>query len=454
MHSSGKINYQARFDKLFHEFSDLERQTDAQDQFLRLILRRVFFAIDRAYPQLSQECMGIRAVLHQAGDNFLPLDRLRPLTEQLAERIREIEANEDAILPADGDAPANNASLSVRDALSILLARIAFTEALQERESQLHQELQTDATASDLVMIDRAAALINDMHSMDEREKTDLVDFLQQTTSKLAAIDQYATQGLDQIQCDRDAQIALNTAAREQINDVRESVVASTNLAALKHSVQQGLEQIGEHLDQLRAKEEEQLQRAEQKIHVMLRHINQMKSETRSLHGQLKATIHHLLHDSLTGLPSELAMQKRLLQEINRRKHSKSPLCLAHWDMDDFREINTRCGRQAADKMLHIVGKTLGQLIRRGDMAARLRGEDFLILMPDTDIEEAHTLTEAMRKRVSATAFRFKGETIRITISCGLVQYRTGESDGELLTRAEAALNKSKAQGHNHCSIA
>jgi len=452
MSPQGTINYQARFDRLFREFSDLERQSDAQDQFLRLILRRIFFAIDRAYPQLSQECMGIRALLHQASDGFLPLDRLRPLTEQLAERIREIEANEVAMPSVDVDTAAGS-QLSVRHALNLLLERIEFSQSLHDRESQLRQELQADAVTPDIALIDRAAALINDMHHMAEQEKTELVDFLQQTTGKLSAIDQYAMQGLEQIQSDRDTQIALNNAARKQIGEVSESVAASTNLNALKQSIQLSLEQIGDRFDQLRAKEEEQLQRAEQKIQVMLRHIAKMQNETHSLHGKLKATVHHLLHDNLTGLPSELGLKKRLQQEIVRHRLSGRPLCLAHWDMDDFRAINARCGRQVGDKMLYIVGQTLKRLLRQNDTAARLRGEDFLILMPDIDITEAHERVEALRKQVTTTTFRFKGETIRISVSCGLTQYRSGEPVEALLARAEAALNRSKALGHNNCSV-
>lgn len=450
MSTSRTINHQARYDKLFREFSDLERQADAQDQFLRLLLRRVFFAVDRAYPQLSSECTSIRSVLHQAEDGFLPLDRLRPLTEQLAERIRQIEANEETPEPAAGGRETAG-DLSVRRALDLLLERIDFSDTLQERKTELRQVLQAgNKSFPDSVLIDRTAALINDMHSMVEQEKTDLVGFLQQTTSKLAAIDQYALMGLDLIQEDRDAQIQLNQAAKQHIRDVSATVTASDNLEMLKQSVQQSLVQIGDNFDRLRAKEEQQLQRAEQEIHMMQQHIAQLQGETKRLHGQLKATVHHILHDDLTGLPSELAMTRRLQQEIagNRR-----PIWLAHWDIDDFREINARCGRQIADKMLYIVGKNLKRLTQRDAMAARLRGEDFLILLTGVDAKTAHSRIEAMRKHIAATSFRFKGDTIRITVSCGLAEHRPGETVDSLLQRAEQALDQSKRRGTDQCTV-
>lgn len=450
MSTSGTINHQARFDKLFREFSALERQADAQDQFLRLILRRIFFAVDRAYPELSPECMSIRSLLHQSEEGFLPLDRLRPLTEQLADRIRQIEANEDIPEPPDRGAGMGT-GLSVRDTLDLLLQRVDFSQALQDREAELRQILLTENNPfPETVLIDRTAALINDMHSLDELEKTDLAGFLQQTTNKLLAIDRHSQMGLAQIQADRDAQIELNNTAKRHINDISATVTASTDLDTLKQSVQQGLVQVGEHFDQLRASQEQQLQKAEQEIRLMQRHIMQLQGETKVLNGQLKATVHHLLHDSLTGLPSELALKKRLQQVI---ASGQQPLCLAHWDIDDFREINARCGRQVADKMLFIVGRNLNRKIGGDATAARLRGENFLILLPNVAADEAMSLVRSMRKQISATTFRFQGDIIRITVSCGLVQHRPGETAEDLLLRAEAVLAVAKTQGRDSCKI-
>ena len=451
MHSLGKINYQARFEKLFREFSDLERLADAQDQFLRLILRRIFFAIDRAYPQLARECGTIRAQLHQASDGLLPLERLRPLTERLAERIRDIEA----IQPASEKVPeSDDPVLSVRSALILLIDQIAFSQGLQERQDELRSQLHVnDDPTSDTILIDRTAALINDMHNLDEREKTDLLGFLRQTAQKLSAIDQYALVGLDQIQSDRDAQIQLNTAAKQQIDHMSASVSASTDLAELQQSMQHNLLQISERFDQLRAREEAHLQKAEQEIRVMQHHIAQLQNETRVLHGQLRTSLHHLLHDPLTGLPNELALHKRLQREVGRTQRVNAPLCLAQWEIDDFRDICSRCGRQVGEKLLHSVGKNLSNLIRKNDMAARLRGEEFVLLLPEVGADQARPMVDAMRRKLSATTFRFKGEALHITVSCGLAQHQPGQTVETLLERADQALAQSKARGRNHCTV-
>lgn len=456
MDDSAKPDYRERYEGLLDEFGQLERTSDEQDQLLRTVLGRVFFAIDKAYPDLAEESRQVRDLLRQTGDQPLPLTDLRPLIERLAEQIRQLEAA--VITPERQEQkstipPATRArNESMRDFLALLLERIAFTEAMESRRTRLITSLEDphDQTLTS-ILIDRAACLINDMRRMIEREKADLANFLKQVTEALSDIDQHTQSGLNQIQAQRDAHAALNAAVEEHVGDMHRTVDNASDLDQLKTAVRERLQRIRQQIKQFRESEEQRLHQSEAEAQRMRARVETLEKQTAELDEQLRASQNQLLRDTLTGLPNRLALDERMTLEVARTKRDQTPLCLAVWDVDRFKSINDTFGHQAGDKALHVVGKTLFRLVRDVDMVARFGGEEFVMLLPDTSPEQAMEVVERIRDRLANTAFRFKEEPLRITLSCGLTQYRPGEQAEDTFARADQALYQAKEGGRNRC---
>jgi len=158
-----------------------------------------------------------------------------------------------------------------------------------------------------------------------------------------------------------------------------------------------------------------------------------------------------MLRDALTGLPNRLAFEERAKLEQARYRREKQPFCLAVWDIDYFKQVNDTYGHKAGDKALHVVGRTLAKLLREVDMVARFGGEEFVMLLPQTTLENALPVVERMRATIEKTPFRYKDEPLKITLSCGITEYREGEAMEQTFERADRALYRAKNEGRNRC---
>lgn len=121
-------------------------------------------------------------------------------------------------------------------------------------------------------------------------------------------------------------------------------------------------------------------------------------------------------------------------------------------DADHFKRINDTYGHDVGDKVLIILGQRLCNAIRKSDLAVRWGGEEFLIILPNTGLEEAGRLAERLRGRIASPVFVVDNLQIPVTISLGVAWCSIEDSVECMLLQADAALYNSKAQGRNRVS--
>ncbi|MHB9020636.1 MAG: GGDEF domain-containing protein [Halothiobacillus sp.] len=456
MNDTVKTDYRARYEQLLTEFGDLEVNMQRQQNLLRSLLNRVLFAVDKAYPSLAKTCQDLREIMRQTGDEPLPIVKLQPGIEHLGEAIRGIEAG--SLAPDRNELMAEKETadqVDVRDFLPLLLERIAFTDGMEARRAKLLEILHNphDQTLNS-ILIDRAASLINDMRRALEQEKSELTEFLQQLTDALSEIDQSTLANLGDIQNQRASQKALNEAVTAQVAHIDRTVADATDLDELKRVVRQRITRISEYIQSFRQAEDHRLSIVEQENQGMRERITRLELSRARLQEQLTASTQRMLRDALTGLPNRLAYDERVALEIARMKREHSPLCLAIWDIDHFKNVNDIFGHQAGDKALHVVGKTLNKLIRDVDMVARYGGEEFIMILPRANLQQAFVVLERIRETLANTAFRFKDKPLKITLSCGVAEFAPNETNEEVLARADEALYRAKANGRNRTEMA
>lgn len=456
MDDSAKKDYRAKYEQLLDDYSSLETSEQLQQSLLRTLLNRVLFAVDKAYPSLAQESHALRGLMREVGDGPLPIARIQPGIERLAESIRSIEATDPTPDRREASLQADQAEhVEVRDFLPLLLERVAFTESMEGRREKLLSVLNDpkDKTLNS-ILIDRAATLINDMRRALENEKNDLTEFLRQLTLTLSEIDQHTLANLDDVQAQRKAQDALGHAVTEQVSHIDQTVSEATDLDELKRVVRQRVARISEQIDTFRKTEESRLAAVELENNQMRARISKLEASREILHEQLVASTQKMLSDTLTGLPNRLAFDERVSLEVARMRRDDTPLCLAIWDIDHFKRVNDTFGHQAGDKALHVVGKTLKKMIRDVDMVARYGGEEFVMILPRVDLQQAFVVLERIREKLAQTAFRFKDTPLKITLSCGVAAFTAGETAEQVLARADEALYRAKANGRNRTEMA
>jgi diguanylate cyclase len=128
-------------------------------------------------------------------------------------------------------------------------------------------------------------------------------------------------------------------------------------------------------------------------------------------------------------------------------------LSLTLLDLDHFKALNDRWGHQAGDKALQAVASKIQALLRATDLVARYGGEEFVILMPSTTGQEALVAADKLRRELAGGAYHFRGTPIRLTVSCGVSEFVSGDTPDSVLRRADEALYLAKREGRNQCRM-
>jgi diguanylate cyclase (GGDEF)-like protein len=157
--------------------------------------------------------------------------------------------------------------------------------------------------------------------------------------------------------------------------------------------------------------------------------------------------------DALTGLPNRRAMNDTLKRMAAHAGRTTQPLAAIAFDLDRFKSINDRYGHEAGDAALSAVGECLREHLRDSDFAARIGGEEFIILAPDTDVEGARVLAEKMREALSGEEVPQLLEPFTASFGIAVMPFHATSSEA-LVRRADRACYLAKANGRNRVEIA
>jgi diguanylate cyclase (GGDEF)-like protein len=154
--------------------------------------------------------------------------------------------------------------------------------------------------------------------------------------------------------------------------------------------------------------------------------------------------------DPLTGCSTRADGLHRLQIELRRAQRSEKAGAVLLLDLDHFKSVNDRFGHPCGDAVLAQVGRIMMQTLRASDIRCRWGGEEFLIVLPETGLEAAKRVADALRRRIAEARIIYGGEEVQVTVSTGATVTRPGEVDTHnLLLRVDAALYRAKNDGRN-----
>jgi len=162
------------------------------------------------------------------------------------------------------------------------------------------------------------------------------------------------------------------------------------------------------------------------------------------------------VRDPLTGLFNRRHMTETLRKSISRSQQTGAPLSLIAVDVDHFKKFNDTHGHDAGDMVLRAVGSALEQGCDRDEVACRIGGEEFMLILPDNTPDDAMTRAEHLRQAVEAVTVRYGEKSLpRITISVGVAHYPAhGTMPQDLMRAADDALYTAKDKGRNQVQVA
>jgi len=161
-----------------------------------------------------------------------------------------------------------------------------------------------------------------------------------------------------------------------------------------------------------------------------------------------------LYFDELTSVYNRITGMNRLLEEMARARRTGKPLSIAMVDIDNFKFINDTYGHLTGDKVLGQVATQIKSILRINDIISRYGGEEFLIILPETDEIKAFMALERVRESISKKPFKTGSERIYLSVSIGITEVDPDENSFEAINRADTALYQAKRSGKNRIEVA
>lgn len=239
---------------------------------------------------------------------------------------------------------------------------------------------------------------------------------------------------------------------RNQIEIIGTKVKDAIDLAILKKQANEMLAKMAETLDSREQQDRDEQLELMDLLSELKSHLSSLEKEAVSYKKRLLEQKHHSHMDPLTQIPNRFAYNERIELEFRRWKRHGSELCIAVLDIDHFKNINDNYGHAAGDKTLQVIAQNISKCLRETDFLARWGGEEFVLVLPHTNLKQSHTPLETIRKQIERIPFKFKDKQVTITTSIGATGFAEGDTIANAFERADSALYQAKNQGRN-CSV-
>jgi diguanylate cyclase (GGDEF)-like protein len=160
-----------------------------------------------------------------------------------------------------------------------------------------------------------------------------------------------------------------------------------------------------------------------------------------------------MVRDSLTGLFNHTHTLQLLEDASSRARREGKPLCFAMLDIDHFKKVNDTYGHPMGDRVIKSLALFLKQRLRKTDYIGRYGGEEFAVVLPDTELEAAHRVLEEIRRRFAEIRYPAQPHDLTCTFSCGIAQLRDELDINQLSKQADEALYRAKRGGRNRVEL-
>lgn len=441
-------------EKYFQELKAAEHR-DKQWQQQRLLLERMLV-------RTSLGLKGQTAELDQVLDNIRDDIRNQSLNEERWQLLKE-EIDRQMLLLEQRD-PASQAVGSANLNLDLDVERLRIARHAGKLLEQLVNEAPLGAEAEKKAMtLQQTLLYSNDWEALHHglREVSELVmlalsqsraqfdDFIKQLDQRLAVLRESFVAHTSAQSGRLSASEALGRDLRGGLNRLSQHIRSSTSLGQLKQSVSTHLDDISNSVNVFRQRESEREKTLATQLRTMQEKIVTMETESELMREQMLKEQKRANTDMLTQLPNRDAWQDRLEFELERWQRYENNLTVAIVDIDFFKRVNDSFGHKAGDRVLQLMSRELKKGLRATDFIARIGGEEFVVLLPETTDVQAKQIMDNLRIKVAKLPFHFSNQPVTITFSAGVTSVRKGDNDDTLFERADRTLYLAKNSGRD-----
>ncbi|RUO80548.1 hypothetical protein CWI84_05680 [Idiomarina tyrosinivorans] len=316
--------------------------------------------------------------------------------------------------------------------------------SLQTIRQKLTQQLSRDQ------LLEQCIKLIRIVLASIREERKSAQHFLSELTDTLTSLQQTVATSKESQQLGNQQQNSLTDKLTSNVQALSNTIEHASDLVVLKQQVQQQLRKLAETVQQKKQLEEAQQRKLSNQFSELESRAKDFQQQAKEYKKRLSEQRFKSLQDSLTRLPNRAAFEERFALEYKRWQKTKAPLVVAIADVDHFKRINDNYGHTAGDKTLQVIANVLKKSLGQAAFISRYGGEEFVMLLADSDSDSALKLLERARTTVREIPFRFKNEDISITISFGMADFQSSlDTMSSVFEKADNALYKAKSEGRD-----
>jgi len=292
-------------------------------------------------------------------------------------------------------------------------------------------------------------------------QRGDYERFIGEVTESLVQVQLFVTQAKDYNEAVRDSEKALTDKVSQDVKQIAEAFTdEELDINTLRETVQAQIHSILSSMEGFRSQRQQQDDSMGEEMQALMQRIATLEDESRQLREHLARQEELASTDPLTELPNResyryriesmiIQWQGNLADGLAEPDPADPTLCLAVVDVDHFKRINDNWGHLAGDKVLKIVAREMRTALKDSDFLARYGGEEFVVILPETRPADAEGRLNKLRSAIESIPFHFKEERIAVTVSCGVVAIKAGESAESVFGRADKMLYQAKQEGRN-----
>lgn len=244
--------------------------------------------------------------------------------------------------------------------------------------------------------------------------------------------------------CDREFETKLST----DMNDINQSFEIS-DLDSVRAAVFSKIDLINRGIVLKREQDLKRLRTAEKTIEEMSYKMTDIKREAEEIRRIAGEIEFESIRDNLTGLYNRKAYNEKVAETLaNLRRYNVSS-CLMLCDVDNFKAVNDTFGHNVGDLALKKLAALFKKRLRNSDFISRYGGEEFVFILPHTDLHSAIRAGEGIRSYIDKSVFHFKGQRVPLKISIGISSFRKESDDDAVFEKADKALFLAKKSGKN-----
>ena len=286
----------------------------------------------------------------------------------------------------------------------------------------------------------------------DDRRRA--AQFISEVARRLSDLEQHILLSAAQIREGYSDNATFQARLEKEISQTTSNVKSARQLEELKHVVLTKLMVISEAVKGKRSKDKDLKKAAERSFGNLHKKFDSVRLELIRADEEHQILSQRLTRDCLTGVFNRYAYEDHINGEFDRYKRYGRIFSLILFDVDEFKTVNDNFGHLIGDRCLRETADTVQSLLRQNDILARYGGDEFVVVLPETEREHAAVVAEKIRSGIAMTDLMVKGRKVPFSVSVGVSQVEPSDMGKDaVFSRVDQALYLAKRNGRNRISI-